>query len=215
MSSPTDVLTKTSLYLVRHGETEYNRRGIVQGGGIDSSLNDTGRQQAEKLAQRLHSVSFDAVYASTMRRAKQTADILADPHEPVRREFLDDLQEMSWGVYEGAHPSSERDEALGAVKRDWRSGVFDRAVEGGESALEVQERANRAIRHLLSEEEGRTVLVVTHGRYLRVLLASVLDDYGLEHMHEFGHANTCVNQLLHTGESFQAELLNCTAHLDE
>jgi probable phosphoglycerate mutase len=57
--------------------------------------------------------------------------------------------------------------------------------------------------------------VVTHGRYLRVLLASVLDGYGLEQMHELGHANTCVNRLVHAGDSFRAELLNCTAHLDD
>ena len=215
MSTSTDVRTETSLYFVRHGETEYNRRGIVQGGGIDSTLNETGREQARVLASRFQDTRFDAVYSSTLRRAKQTADILATPHEPIRRTYLDDLQEMSWGIYEGAGPSSDRDDALGEIKKQWRKGLFDQTVEGGESILDVQERALRAVDHLVSEESGGTVLVVTHGRYLRVLLASVLDGYGLEQMHELGHSNTCVNRLVHAGDSFRAELLNCTAHLED
>jgi len=215
MPASVNTRSETSLYFVRHGETEYNRRGIVQGGGIDSSLNDTGREQAQVLANRFQEKRFDAVYSSTLLRAKQTADILASPHEPVRRAYLDDLQEMSWGIYEGAGPSSDRDAALGEIKSQWRDGYFDRTVEGGESILDVQERALRAVDHLVSEESGSTVLVVTHGRYLRVLLASVLEDYGLEHMHELGHANTCVNRLVHTGDTFRADLLNCTAHLEE
>jgi probable phosphoglycerate mutase len=214
MPASSQTLVDTSLYFVRHGETEYNRRGIMQGGGIDSTLNDTGRRQAEHLADRLRETTFDAVYASTLRRARETADILAAPHEPIRREFLDDLQEMSWGVFEGTQPSAERDEKIGAIKSAWRNGAYDRPVEGGESILDVQERALRAVRHLMDEEAGRTILVVTHGRYLRVLLASVLEDYGLDQMHEFGHANTCVNRLVHDGDRFRADLLNCTAHLE-
>jgi probable phosphoglycerate mutase len=209
-----DVRTNTSLYLVRHGETDYNRRGIVQGGGIDSSLNETGRRQARQLAERFRSVSFDAVYASTMQRARQTADILAEPHEPIRRAHLEELQEMSWGIYEGAGPSSDRDAELGEIKAEWRQGIFDRTVEGGESILDVRERAIAAMDRVMAEDAGQTVLVVTHGRYLRVLLASVLDEYSLDQMHQLDHSNTCVNRLVHTGDRFEARLLNCTAHLN-
>jgi probable phosphoglycerate mutase len=67
--------------------------------------------------------------------------------------------------------------------------------------------------HIVMREKGKTVLVVTHGRYLRVLLASVLDDYGLDDMHRLDHANTCVNRVVHADGRFRAELLNCTAHL--
>lgn len=205
--------SSTALYLVRHGETEYNRQNIVQGGGIDSNINATGREQAEALAQRLASVPVDVVYASTLRRAKQTADILSRPHEPVSKTYLRDLEEMSWGVFEGEPPSPEREEAMEAVKTAWRKGAFDRQIENGESIVEVQKRAVRAITHILTREVGRTVLVVTHGRYLRVLLATLLDDYGLEQMHELDHSNTCVNRLVYQDNQFRADVLNCTAHL--
>lgn len=204
----------TTLYLVRHGETEHNRKGIIQGGGIDSTLNAEGQAQAWALAQRLESVSVDTLYASTLRRAHQTADILAQHHEPVSRTYLRDLNEMDWGVYEGEPPSEERDALMGAIKEDWRSGNYERAIEGGESIRDVQERAHRALRHILAREGGRTALVVTHGRYLRVLLATLLDDYGLEHMSKLGHSNTCVNRVVVEEDGrARAELQNCTAHL--
>ena len=56
--------------------------------------------------------------------------------------------------------------------------------------------------------------LVTHGRYLRVLLASLLDEYGLRDMHRLDHANTCVNRVVHVDGTFRADLLNCTAHLE-
>lgn len=203
----------TTLYLVRHGETEHNRRGIIQGGGVDSELNAAGRAQAKALAQRLRSVSIDTLYASTLQRAKQTADILARPHDPLSRTYLRDLSEMDWGVFEGEPPSEERDEAMGTLKSAWREGAYDRTVEGGESIRDVQERAQQAIRHILARDAGQTVLVVTHGRYLRVLLATILDDYGLEHMQELGHSNTCVNRVVVDDGRARAELQDCTAHL--
>ncbi|MFB6271365.1 MAG: histidine phosphatase family protein [Salinibacter sp.] len=203
----------TTLYLVRHGETEHNRKNIIQGGGVDSTLNADGRAQSRALARRLETVSVDALYASTLQRARQTADIVARPHEPLSRTYLRDLSEMDWGVYEGEPPSEERDASMGAIKEDWRAGAYDRAVEGGESIRDVQERAYRALRHILAREEGRTALVVTHGRYLRVLLATLLDDYGLEHMRELGHSNTCVNRVVVEDGRARAERQNCTAHL--
>ncbi len=116
----------TTLYLVRHGETEYNRRGIMQGGGIDSTLNATGREQARALARRFASADIDALYASTLRRATQTADILATGHDPLSRTHLRALNEMDWGVYEGEAPSPERDASVDALKSAWREGAYER-----------------------------------------------------------------------------------------
>lgn len=210
---PGGAKTPTTLYFVRHGETEFNRRDVMQGKGVDSDLNPTGRAQARALAKRLEAISVDALYASTLRRAKQTADILARPHEPLSRTYLRDLSEMDWGILEGEPPSEGREELLGAVKTAWQEGAYDRAVEGGESIRDVRERAQRAVGHILTREAGRTALVVTHGRYLRVLLATILDEYGLEHMQELGHSNTCLNRVVFEKGEIRADLLNCTAHL--
>lgn len=210
----TDITSaQTQLYFVRHGETEYNRLRIVQGRGIDSVLNDQGRRQAEALRERLAGVAFDAIYVSSLRRARQTAAILARPHDAPLY-YLSDLEEMAWGVYEGAHPSPERDRELDAMKARWREGAFEEPIEGGESIRDVQKRALRAVDHITEREPDATVLVVTHGRFLRVLLASILEEYGLERMHEIPHANTAVNRVVCCEGRFEAELLNCTAHLE-
>jgi probable phosphoglycerate mutase len=185
----------------------------MQGGGIDSSLNETGRTQARALARRLASVEVDALYASTLQRATQTADILARSHQPLSRTHLRDLEEMDWGIYEGEPPSEARDASVRALKSAWDDGQYDRAPEGGESIRAVQRRARRALQHIVARENGRTALVVSHGRYLRVLLATLLDGYGLEHMSDLGHSNTCVNRVVWEDNRARATLLNCTAHL--
>lgn len=210
-SVPTDIVT--TLYFVRHGETEYNRQGIMQGSGIDSSLNDTGIAQAHSLASRLSQRPVDIIYSSNLQRAKQTADIVAESIGPVTRHVLDDLKEMDWGIYEGSPPSEERDEALAQIKAEWRSGAFGVRVEGGESILDVQARAVRAARQMLLKANGKTIVAVTHGRFLRVLLASILQGYDLSRMPDFGHNNTSVNRVVHQNGVYRADLLNCTAHL--
>ena len=204
----------TWLYFVRHGETEYNRQGIMQGRGIDSALNARGREQAEALGQRLRDQVFNTIYASPLKRTRETAAILAQHHREAPVQYLSDLEEMAWGVYEGEPPSEERDRILSTMKERWRQGGHDEPIKGGESIREVQERALRAVNHITAQETGSSVLVVTHGRFLRVALASILDGYGLTRMHEFPHANTTVNRIAYDGRRFRADLLNCTAHLE-
>ncbi len=204
----------THFYFVRHGETEYNRRRIVQGSGIDSVLNNRGRAQVSALAGRLSDVPFDAIYASPLRRTRQTTAIIAERQAEVPVQYLADLKEMAWGVYEGEPPSPERNRALDAIKQRWREGAFDERIEGGESAREVEARARRAVDQILGQEQGRTVLVVTHGRFLRIALASLLDDYELHQMHQIPHSNTAVNRVVHERGRFRADLINCTAHLE-
>ena len=207
-------MADTILYLVRHGETDYNRNRIMQGRRIDSPLNALGVQQAEALASRLADIEFDAIYTSSLRRAIETADAVAVNHPDVPRYSLAGLDEMSWGVFEG-EPRSQRLQAmLEEMYERWGSGDFDYRVDEGESINEVQHRSSEAISHIVEEHPGDTVLVVSHGRLLRVLLATILD-VGLERMNEFKHANTCVNIITYAGSSFTSSLLNCTAHLSE
>lgn len=205
----------TTLYFVRHGETDYNRHRIVQGRRINSTLNPTGESQARALAERLRDVPFDAIYASTQHRAIQTAQAVADAHPGVPVIHLLDLEEMSWGALEGVPVSEATKQTFTSIYAEWESGNFDARVPEGESVLEVQARALRAYRRILEAQRGGTVLVVAHGRLLRVLLASILPEFGLERMHDIHHANTSVNRVLVDDDGCVcADLLNCTAHLD-
>ncbi len=204
----------TTLYLVRHGETDYNRRDIVQGRGVDAVLNATGRTQAAAVARRLSDVRFDAIYTSTLRRAVETAEAIARAHQGVPFHHSTDLEEMDWGIYEGV-PSAQIRHDFEAITARWRQGDFGFRIEGGESILDVQQRGQRAVGRILEHHPGQTVLAVTHGRFLRVLVATLLEGYGLARMHEIQHANTAVNALTWRAGRCEAGLLNCTAHLDD
>lgn len=208
-------MSRTTLYLVRHGETDYNRQRIVQGRRINSELNTTGRAQARALARRLASVPVDAIFSSTLRRAEETAGFVAAEHPEIEVFRLEDLEEMSWGIYEGEPDSDRVRLVFESMQAEWARGDFGKRIEGGESILDVQERGLRALDHILDRHSGETVVVVTHGRFLRVLLATLLGEYGLERMNEIHHANTCVNHLIHDSGVFEAHLLNCTTHLEE
>ena len=208
-------MAATTLYLVRHGETDYNRNGIVQGRGVDAPLNERGRRQAEALARRFAAVPLDALYASPLRRALATAEAVRRYHPDVPFYQLADLAEMDWGDLEGKPYAPPYDEQIRAIYEHWRAGDYDYPVPGGESILDVQRRALRALETILTRHEGETVLVVTHGRFLRILLASVLPEYGLARMEALPHTNTAVNHLVYENGRFRALRLNCTAHLAE
>ena len=139
----------TELILVRHGETDWNAVGRLQG-HTDRPLSDYGREQARRLADELEGEEFDAIYASDLARARETAEIIgAQLGLPI---ILDpDLREKDWGNWEG----------LIAVERD-------RVEFVGESTEAHQERMLRALRRISERHPGDgRVLVVTHGGSMR------------------------------------------------
>ena len=205
--------TTTHLYLVRHGETDFNRQRIVQGRGVNSPLNEMGHAQAQALAERFLSEPVDAIYCSPLQRAIQTAQPVADAMGIKAIPTDPDLEELSWGVFEGQSQSEALAAAFAEMKRRWSDGEYDFALENAESLRQVQTRGVAAIKRILAVEAGRRVLVVAHGRFLRILLATLLTEYGIPRMEELAQANTGVNYLVHHDDAFQAVQLNCTLHL--
>ena len=139
----------TRLLLVRHGETDWNADGRLQG-QTDRPLSDFGRQQARRLADELAAEDFEAIYSSDLARARETAEIVgARVGLPV---MLDrGLREKDWGTWEG----------LTAVE-------CDRVEFAGESTEAHQERILRALQRISERHPGDgSVLVVTHGGSMR------------------------------------------------
>jgi broad specificity phosphatase PhoE len=144
----------TTLLLVRHGETDWNAAGRLQG-HTDRLLNDYGRQQAKDLAERLAGEGADAIYASDLARAKETAEIVGERLGlPV---VIDaDLREKNWGNWEGL-TGDER------VHVEYE----------GESTQEHRERTLRAVRRIAERHPDGRIVIVTHGGSLRRLQAAV------------------------------------------
>jgi probable phosphoglycerate mutase len=205
---------KREIFLVRHGETDFNRKGIVQGSGVDSSLNDRGRAQALLLYERLCNIKFDFIVHSELKRTRETLDpFLLNKETPAIQRS--EINEINWGVYEGQLPSPEARAAFRSLIRDWDSGKLDARLEEGESAAELEART-RQFTEWLSKEPFERVLICSHGRTIRALHCT-LCGLRMEDMSLLHHNNTGLFQYQkEEKEKFWTPLLiNDIRHLDQ
>jgi alpha-ribazole phosphatase len=158
----------TTLILVRHGETDWNRDGRWQG-HADAPLNERGRKQARELAGELAETPVAAVYASDLSRARETAEIIAAPHgSPV--DVDPRLREVHVGDWSGLTMAEIEERYPEAVRR-WRTGAVDHAFEDGETYAAMGERVVAAVEEIAARHRGEEVVVVLHGGPIRALLA--------------------------------------------
>lgn len=209
-SKNTDKLKSKKIYLVRHGQTDYNLKGIVQGSGIDAPLNETGQEQAQKFFNFYKELKFDKVYTSCLIRSIQSVEKfikMGIPHES-----LPGLNEISWGTREGIEITPEEDAYYHGVIKAWQNGDTALRIEGGESPQDVYDRQKISLEHILSHENEEQILICMHGRAIRILLCQILN-YPLKCMDNFEHTNLCLYQLTYTGSMFKVDLFNDTRHL--
>ena len=151
----------TELYLVRHGETDWNRQRRIQG-LTDIPLNDTGRSQAMAAGMLLARRSWDAVYASPLSRARETASIIATELGLAEPTLLDALVERNYGAAEGLDWMQ--------VERQFPHGA---SVPGRESREQVGARVVPALIELAEERAGQSLVIVSHGGAIRAVLSEV------------------------------------------
>ena len=177
----------TTLLLVRHGETDWNRDGRWQGHS-DTELNDAGRDQARRLAAELADV--DVIYSSDLARARETAEILAEPLGLEVR-FDPRLRERSFGAWEGM-TAAEIEVEFADEHARWMAGEAPGAADA-EPFTDFGARVQEFVADVLAEHLGETVLVVGHGGSIRVIhaLAEGLD-YVRDHRLIPGVANCTV-----------------------
>jgi broad specificity phosphatase PhoE len=185
-------------------------RGIVQGSGVDSSLNETGLSQAKAFYEHFKQVKFDKVYTSALKRTKETVQGFIDLGIPY--ESHAGLNEISWGNKEGQKITPEEDAYYHWMLRQWQEGNTSMKIEGGESPDDVAERQRPVIEKILSHVEDKCILICMHGRAIRILLCQLLN-YPLKSMDMFEHENLCLYLLNQTGTMFSVEKYNYTGHL--
>jgi probable phosphoglycerate mutase len=163
-------------------------KGVVQGSGIDAPINQTGIAQGNAFFKVYQEVPFDQIYHSGLIRTKQSIHNFIDLGIPTTA--LVDLNEISWGTYEGTPMTPEEGEYYKHMLQQWRQGNLDYAIAGGESPNMVAERMRSGIKIIL-EGPGDTILVCMHGRAMRIFL-SVLLNFDLKYMDNFEHQNLCL-----------------------
>jgi broad specificity phosphatase PhoE len=205
-------LTTKKIYLIRHGQTDFNLKGIVQGSGVNASLNERGRSQSQAFYNAYHQVPFDKIYTSVLNRSIESVQGFIDlgiPHEA-----FEGLNEISWGSREGQQITPEEDKYYHWVLKQWQEGKTAMPIEGGESPEQVAARQEPVLDYILSKKEENTILICMHGRAIRILLCQLLNQ-PLQNMDSFEHENLCLYLLNYTGSAFTVEKHNDTAHLKD
>jgi probable phosphoglycerate mutase len=203
------LITK-KVYLVRHGQTDFNLKNIVQGSGVDTDLNALGKHQAHAFFTRYRDIPFDKIYTSVLKRSRQSVQEFIDLG--IAHESLTGLNEISWGTKEGHQVTATEDEYYHFMLAEWQKGKTSLRIEGGESPEDVVKRMKPAVDHIMSKPEEKTILICMHGRAIRILLCYLLN-YPLRCMDMFEHQNLCLYVLNYSGSVFSVERHNDTSHL--
>lgn len=174
----------TRIYLVRHGETLWNRELRCQG-HTDVPLSDTGRQQARELAARLRDLPLAAAYSSDLRRAFETAELVAAPHG-LRVTPLASLRERNMGRWEGL-TVAERQSQWPQVWPRWEAG--ERDVPGVELELyeKMVKRLFETLADIADRHPGQATLAVSHGG----AISSVLERVGVSRQARGPYLGNC------------------------
>jgi probable phosphoglycerate mutase len=182
----------TRIYLVRHGATVVGGEDRFAG-EIDVPLSDIGRAQARALGARLAAEPLDAVYASPLGRALETARLVAAPHgrEVVRRE---ELREVSHGHWEGK-TRAEVEDLYPLEYSRWESDPFSFAPEGGETGVAVTARALPVLLEIVASHSGGRVLVVSHKATIRLLVSALLGFDPRSYRDRLDQSPACLNIL--------------------
>ena len=201
---------KTRILLVRHGATVFSAEDRFAGSS-DIDLSDEGRRLAEQLAERLANVKIDAAYSSDMKRTLETCRIVAAPHG-LAPAAVRGLREIDHGHWEGlVHKEVER--KFAAEFSVWSGDPYGTAPPGGESGLHVLSRALPALRTIVSDHPGQTVLVISHKATNRLLLCALLGIDPRFYRERLAQDLACLNIIDFSDPSRgQVVLLNDSSH---
>jgi len=175
------------LILVRHGETDYNQKRLMQGQS-NIPLNKTGLSQAYRVAQVLKNVPIDALWSSPLSRAFETTESIAKHHQlTIQTDIL--LIERSFGDFEG-RPHEE----LNNFEKRTNSTNASLKIPNGESLDELLSRAQQLVDRIKSTENVGTLLMVGHAGIFRAIIGALLN-WPLDKWMTIQQHNTCINTL--------------------
>jgi probable phosphoglycerate mutase len=199
-----------NIYIIRHGETEFNRQNIVQGSGVDMGLNNYGIIQAQKFYAYYKHITFEHIYTSALIRTQQSVSAFLD--KGITHTVLPELNEISWGDFEGKKQNAEQKAFYQNLIEHWSKGDFHAKVPNGESPIEMQNRQLPAAKAILENTTANNILVCMHGRAMKSFLCLILNK-PLNEMERFQHTNLCLYQLQKKDNQIELIKSNDTSHL--
>ena len=160
------------IYIVRHGETNLNVKGVLQG-HLDEPINQSGVDLAEITGREMRDIHFDACISSPLVRAKETAEIiLRETGNDIPVETDERIKEMNFGEKEGDKLASMGEEGM----LFFTDSFHFKGFPGGENIQQVCDRTKEFMDELIARDDGKTYLISTHGVALRALLNPFYED---------------------------------------
>jgi len=200
----------TNIFLIRHGQTQWNLKKLFRG-WVDIALSPVGIRQAEATAKVLSGFNIDAVYSSPLSRARQTARIIARPHG-LGIACLDGLKDLNFGHWQGL-PHQKVRKQWPEIYGKWLRKPHKIRIPGGETLDEVRRRSRSALDQILTRHDNGTVAVVSHRVVNKVLLCALLN-LDNSYFWQIKQDPCAINLLCHRNGSFILCLLNDTCHLE-
>ncbi|WP_289628193.1 histidine phosphatase family protein [Listeria ilorinensis] len=204
-----------TIYFVRHGKTEWNLTGQMQGWG-DSPLVEEGIRGAEAVGTALSDVAFEAVYTSPSKRTQDTARLILG-NEEAELHLLEELREMHFGSWEGVRVA-ELDVQFPEERHEFMTSpaTYDASANGGETYYQLEKRVLAGMEKIVQAHTEGNILVVSHGMTL-TLLMHLLNGGTVEAHREKGARilNTSISVARYEEETFQVIKINETGHLTQ
>ena len=197
----------TKIFLVRHGETQWNLEGRMQG-HLDSPLTDKGVAQAQALAEKLRHYAFAALYSSDLSRAMRTAQYLSK-----QQVFLKScLRERNLGIFQGAL-KKDLDVLFPEEFRHYSTHHPDYVVPDGESGLQFRKRCVKCLEEIAQQHLGEQILVVAHGGVLNSIFKHTFDlPYAFPR--HFSLSNAALNVFSYHSHHWTLETWGEVSHLE-
>lgn len=196
--------------VVRHGESEANLEGVIQG-RLDSRITDRGHRQVIALGAALADCSVSHIYTSPASRAKSTARVLANQFScPLTCD--ERLHERHFGVLQGMQFTQMLSE-YPDMAEGFLSGSTQTAIPGGETVFDVSNRLLSFLKALSGKHEDKTVIIVSHGHALEILIWKLKGGDVDDDLRKYGHQNTAYSVLNAEGEAIELTSWGTATHL--
>lgn len=155
-----------TLYIVRHGQTDWNQQGRIQG-NTDNPLNSKGLEQAQAVGEQLEGIKLNRIYPSGLQRAIQTSQAIGGKEAPITVDIR--LNERSRGIYEGKISSEVKEEFRPRFE------ALNDDMDGGESLLSISKRVSQATREIVKRHMGETIMIVGHSGVNPLVIGELID----------------------------------------
>ncbi len=201
----------TKIYLIRHGQSEWNKLYKIQG-QKDTMLTDIGKRQAKKLGDRLIDENIDIIYSSDLERAYTTAKIIS---EIIRKPLIsnESIREIGFGPWEGL--------SLTEIKKSfkneyiiWTMEPHKLYLEGAESLQVLQDRTMNYVNQIINDNEGKNIAIVSHSATLKIIILGLLG-IDISFYKNISLSNVSLSIIECRDYNNVLTLLNDTSHLKE